>query len=216
MMVWEQQARRDRAYLKRVLEARGAEGLQQEVLTSLARQGDRRRLDVKVAGSSRSTNFDAGQRYQLTFLRFSGAPVEATSGVAMMSGREARAPELEVKNLSGRAVRHLEMGWIVKDTDGREFVAGSVPADLKLAPGASGQVGANRVLRFSRPLMVESMSGYVSHVEFDDGEVWIPSREDLADQDLDRLTAPSPEEQRLTNLYRRNGLQALIEDLDKF
>jgi hypothetical protein len=38
----------------------------------------------------------------------------------------------------------------------------------------------------------------------------------LAGQGLDRLLAPSPEEQRLTNLYRRKGLQALIEELNGF
>jgi len=216
MTVWERQAQRDRAYLKRILKAKGAEGLQREVLTSLARQGERRRPDVRVAGTGRATNIDAGEQYQLTFLGFPGAPVEAISGTARMSGREARAPVMEMKNRSARPVRHLEVGWIFKDADGREFVAGAVPAALELAPGESRKVDAGRVLRFSRPLMVESMSAYLTHVEFEDGEVWIPSRDELASQGLDRLAGPSPEEQRLTNLYRKKGLKALIEELDKF
>jgi hypothetical protein len=31
-----------------------------------------------------------------------------------------------------------------------------------------------------------------------------------------RLLAPSPEEQRLSDLYRRNGINALLEDLKKY
>jgi hypothetical protein len=56
----------------------------------------------------------------------------------------------------------------------------------------------------------------VSSVEFADGKMWIPSRASLSDPRLDRVLAPSPEEQRLTGLYRRKGLPALIEELKKF
>jgi hypothetical protein len=125
-------------------------------------------------------------------------------------------PRLEVRNRSDRPVRHLEIGWIFRDMNGREFLAGSVPADLSLAPGAESQIETDRVLRFSDPLMVKSMRGYISHVQYADGEVWIPSREDLAGNQLETLTGPSPEEQRLTNLYRKHGLQALVKELSSF
>lgn len=216
MTVWELEARRDRRYLKSVLEVRGPEGLRQEVLESLVRQADRPRLDVQVARGGRATNIGAGRDVEFAFLRFPDSPVEPLAGMARLAGREASAARLEVRNRSDRAIRYLEIGWIVRDRRGREFLAGSVPAEMTLAPGQKSRIVTETALRFSQPLTVEGMGGFVSQVEFADGEVWIPSRSDLADQRLQRLLPPSPEEQRLTNLYRKKGLDALIAELDKF
>jgi hypothetical protein len=76
-------------------------------------------------------------------------------------------------------------------------------------------------LRFSKadsstPLAVDKMVGIVSQVEFADGKVWIPRRESLTAADSLDALAPSPEEQRLTDLYRKHGLKALITELGKF
>ena len=49
------------------------------------------------------------------------------------------------------------------------------------------------------------MTGYVSEVEFADGHVWVPSRRDLDSSPLLRVTAPSPEEQRLADIYLEEG-----------
>jgi hypothetical protein len=136
--------------------------------------------------------------------------------MARLSGQEASEATLEVRNRSARAIRYFEIGWIVQDRLGREYLAGSVPAETALPPGETSQVFTDTTLRFARPLAVEAMKGFVSKVEFDDGELWIPSRPHLAGQHLDRLVAPSPEEQRLTNLYRKKGLDALIEELNRF
>jgi hypothetical protein len=216
MTVWELQARRDREYFRSVLAARGSEGLQQEVLASLARQADRPRLDVQVTRRGRATNIDTSRELQFAFLRFPDSPVEPLAGMARLSGREARAPRLEVRNRSDRAISYLEIGWILKDRQGRQFLAASVPAEMTLAPGARSQIVTETVLRFSQPLTVEAMSGFVSQVEFADGDIWIPSRSDIAAQQLEPLLAPSPEEQRLTNLYRKKGLAALIAELEAF
>ena len=129
MTVWEMQARRDRAYFKAVLEARGPEALQQEVLTSLARQADRPSLNVEISRRGRATNLDASRELRLAFLQFPDSPVEPLAGTARLSEREALAPLLEVRNRSGRAIRYLEINWIFKDTQGHEFLAGSVPAE---------------------------------------------------------------------------------------
>ncbi len=216
MMIWEMQARRDREHFKRILAESGPEGLQEEVLASVARQAERPRVNVQVAWRGRATNLESGQDYRIAFLSFPGAPVEPLSGTARMVGREAHGPSFEIRNRSAREVRHLEIGWIFRDMNGQEFQAGTVPAELDLAPGSRSQITTDRVLRFSRPLMVEGMRGYVSHVEFADGEVWIPTRADLSEQRLEALTGPSPEEQRLTNLYRKKGLRALVDELEKF
>jgi len=63
---------------------------------------------------------------------------------------------------------------------------------------------------------IGGMLGFVSQVEFETGEMWVPSRQALENAALLRLLAPSAEEQRLTDLYRRNGMNALVEDLKKY
>jgi hypothetical protein len=216
MTVWELEARRDRRYYNSVLEAKGPKGLQQEILASLAQQADRPRLDVQVARGGRATNIDTERELQFAFLRFPDSPVEPLAGMARIAGSEARAPRLEVVNRSDRPVQYFEIGWILKDRQGREFLAGSVPGTISLAPGQKSQISPETSLRFSQPLTVESITGFVSQVEFADGSMWIPSRGNLADVRLERLLAPSPEEQRLTELYRKKGLAALVEELKKF
>jgi hypothetical protein len=75
-------------------------------------------------------------------------------------------------------------------------------------------------LKFSRaagdPVPIAGMTGFVSQVEYADGKVWVPNRESLVNARLLGVLAPSPEEQRLTDLYRKKGLNALVEELKKF
>ena len=113
-------------------------------------------------------------------------------------------------------MRHVEIGWILKDQDGREFLAASLPADLSLAPGQSSQVNEDTGLRFTGHSAIQSMRGFISSAEFTDGSYWVPSRKALDDPQLRRVVAPSPEEQRLSQIYNKKGLSALIEELKKF
>jgi hypothetical protein len=141
--------------------------------------------------------------------------------MARIAGNEARAPRVEVRNRSERSIRYLEIGWILQEQGGREFLAGSVPAELTLAPGQKSQILENTTLKFpqphgAQPLAIDAMTGFVSSVEFSDGTVWIPSRADLGTPQLQRVIAPSDEEQRLAQVYRKKGLQALIAELNKF
>ena len=140
--------------------------------------------------------------------------------MARIAGNEARAPRLEVKNRSDRPIRYLEIGWILEDRGGRQFLAGSVPAELNLGPGQKRQILEDATLRFpargGTPLAIEAMTGFVSSVEFADGTLWIPSRADLGSPQLQRVMAPSDEEQRLIQLYRKKGLSALVAELNKF
>jgi hypothetical protein len=216
MTVYELEAQRDRRHLWSVLQSQGLEGLQKECLASLARQADMPRLDVQLA-RGRATNAEGGRQIQFAFLRFPESPVEPVAGMARVSGGEARAPQLELRNRSRLAVRHIEVGWILKDRNGREFLAGSVPAHKMLAPGQNAEVLEETSLRFSEragaPLAIDGMTGFVSQVEFQDGSVWIPSRTNLSDPQLRGALAPSAEEQRLTGLYRKRGLAAVAEEL---
>ena len=219
MIAWEMEARRDRQYFKSLLAAKGAEGLRQEVLSSMARQAQRPRLDVQFA-RGRATNYEPEREVQFAFLRLPDSPVDPADGVARIAGNEARAPRLEVRNRSDRAIRYLEVGWMLKDRQGREYLAGSVPAEVNLAPGQKSVVLQDASLKFSQrpgqPVVIDSMAGFVNHVEFADGGVWVPSRAALSDPRLQHVLPPSPEEQRLVELYRKKGINALVDELKKF
>ncbi len=215
MTVWELEARRDRTYFKKRLEQAGANALQKEMLDSLARQADRPQPGVQMV-RGRVTNTDPEHEVQFAFLHFPGAPVEPMDGLARIGVNEARAPRVEVKNRSDRGIRYLEIGWIVKDQQGREFLAASMPADLNLAPGRSSQVVQDAAIRFPERTVIQSMTGFISSVEFSDGSFWIPSRAALEDPKLRSAVVASPEEQRLAQLYRKKGLAALVEELKKF
>jgi hypothetical protein len=215
---WE--ARRDRRHFKTLL-AEGGDRLQREMLSIQAHQTDRRSVDVQMVRGGRATNFEPETEVKFAFLRLPDSPIEPTEGMARIAGNEARAPRMEVKNLSDRPVRYLEIGWILHDRGGREFLAGSVPAALNLAPGQKSQVLENTTLKFptqrgGQPLAIEGMTGFVSSVEFADGSMWIPSRADLDLPQLQRVMAPSDEEQRLVQIYAKRGIKGLIAELNRF
>ena len=221
MTFWEVEAQRDRAWFKQVLSAKGDAGLRQEMLASMGRP----RLDVAVIRSGRAVGdmVPAADRVaQVAFLKVPDAPVEALDGFAGILGNEAHAPRIEVLNRSSKAVRYMEIGWAVKDKDGVEYVAGSVPgspAAMLLPAGQKTSLLPDTTLKFSRggkPVDIQSMTGFVSQVEFADGKVWVPSRESMKSSPLLRVLAPSAEEQRLTDLYAKKGLAALVADLNRY
>ncbi|MBK5294078.1 MAG: hypothetical protein JJE04_20675 [Acidobacteriia bacterium] len=219
MTAMELEAQRDRRHFLQVLSASGAEALRKECLASLARQADTPRLDVQLA-RGRATAVEQERQVQFAFLRFPGAPVDPVAGMAQVAGGEARAPQLEVHNKSSRAVKSMEIGWLLRDSRGREFWAGTVPARASLSPGQKTEVLGQTAFRFAEPsgapVAIDSMTGFVSQVEFADGSLWIPSRNALGDPRLQRALAPSAEEQRLTSIYRKKGLGAVVEELKKF
>ena len=226
MTVWEREARRDREYLKAILDQKGPAGVQQEMLASLARQAARPRLDAQVSRPARTisaaVNALTGRNVTLAFLKLPDSPLELLSGVVQVNGAEASSPRIEVVNRSNRPVRYFEMGWIVQDASGQKFLAGSIPAgssSLDLPPGRSASTLHDRTYKFSRsegPPSITGMSSFVSQVEFADGTTWIPSRKALSDASLLGILPVSPEEQRLSEIYRTKGLPALIEELGKF
>jgi hypothetical protein len=221
LTVYEVEARRDRHYFKGLLADGGPQRLQQEMISSLSRQVDRPDMEVQMMRAGRATNLEPERPVQFALLHMPDSPVEAMEGTAKIAGNEARAPHLEVRNKSDRAVRYLEIGWLLKDGRGRQFMAGTVPATLSLAPGEKAQVLKETTLKFpqlggGQSFSIDSMTAFVSNVEFSDGKMWVPSRADLGDPRLQSSLAPSPEEQRLVQIYRKKGLPALIDELKKF
>jgi hypothetical protein len=225
MTFWETEAQRDRAYFKQVLAAKGGKALQEEMLLSMAKQAERSQLDVAISRNGRAVGsvVPPGEHVaQFAFLRMPGAPVQPVEGSALISGNEARAPQIEVVNQSVRAVRYVEIGWLVKDKEGHEYLAGSVPGSstsMMLPPGQHSRLLPDTTLKFSRtgrPVEIQGMTGFVSHVEYADGKVWVPSRDEIKASPLLRIIAPSPEEQRLADIYSNKGLAALVAELARY
>jgi hypothetical protein len=159
--------------------------------------------------------------------------VLAVQGQAAISGNEASSPWIEVQNLDKkRSVRYFEIGWIVKDNDGNEYLAGSVPGSgvsalntsgaglgAVIQAGQRGRLEPDATLKFShagRPIAISGMTGFVSRVEFADGKVWVPSRKDLDSSPMLHAMSHSTEEQRLQDIYAKQGLAALEAELAKY
>jgi hypothetical protein len=158
---WE--ARRDRRYFKQLLAEGGKDRLQREMIDSLSRERERPNVEVQMVRGGRATNFEPEKQVQFAFLNLPDSPIEPLDGMAKVSANEARAPQLDVRNRSNRAVKYLEIGWILQDRQGREFLAGAVPADLTLAPGKTAPIANDTALRFpqrdGQPLAIEGMTG---------------------------------------------------------
>lgn len=223
MTAWEMEAQRDREYFKRVLATSGRDGLKREMLATLARQSAPQ-LEVRLqrapaVASAAMAQSDRTQKF--AFVQFPDSPVEPTQGWALVDGNEVRAPRIVVVNRSDRPVKHVELGWLVSDANGQQYMAASLPSsdgDLYLPAGKTARVEQDSSLRFTRngkPVNVQSMSGFVSQVEFADGKIWVPSRKNLDREALRKVVPPSAEEQRLADLYVRKGPDALIEELKK-
>jgi hypothetical protein len=220
----EMQARRDRDYFKRVFAQHGRDGLQREILQSLDRQASAGQLTVAVSRSGRAVTSAAlpERTAKFAFLQFPDSPIEPVQGAALIAGNEARAPHIEVRNKSDRPVKYVEMGWVVTDSAGKYYMAGSLPSadnDMALAPGGTTPLLHNTTLNFTakgQPVAVRDMIGFVNQVEFADGKIWVPNRENLANASLLKVLPPSPEEQRLSDIYRRQGIEGLISELNKF
>jgi hypothetical protein len=226
MTACEMEAQRDREHFKRILgQANGRAALQREILESIARQSEVSQLAVSVKRTGRAvTSAAAGSEHdaEFAFLQFPDSPVAPIKGAARISGNEARAPHIEVRNNSNRPVKYVEMGWIVSDSSGKQYMAGSLPSadsDLVLPPGRSARLLQETTLNFSakgQPVNVSKMVGFVNQVEFADGKIWVPNRQNLDNTLLLKVLPPSAEEQRLTDIYRKHGIDGLAAELGKF
>jgi hypothetical protein len=218
----EEEARRDREHFRRVLAQGGKNGLQAEMMGSLQRQASSAQLAVTVRRSGRAVSGAAAAEHsvEFAFLQFPDSPIQPLRGQAQISGNEARSPMIEVVNKSNRPVKYVEMGWIVGDAAGRQYMAGSLPSadgDLLIQPSRPGKLLQDTTLSFSakgQPVKVEKMMGFVSQVEFADGKIWVPNRENLDHAVLLKVLPPSAEEQRLSDIYRKRGMDALIAELN--
>lgn len=218
MTVWELEARRDRGFLKSIYERAGAEGLRSHMKGTLARLGDRPKMDVQLA-RGRATAAEPERRMEFAFLQVPDAPVRAVRGSAAVSTSEVRAPQIDLVSQSREPIRYVEIGWILTDESGNDIYAGAVPGDLNLQPHQRGRIQQDATLKLSQrsgaAASISGMTGFVNQVEFASGKLWIPPRGAFEDQ-KQRAFQPSAEEQRLAELYRRKGLQAVVEEVSRW
>ena len=224
----ELEARRDREYFKRVFAQGGKEGLRQQILESAARQHqlDAAPLSVRVVRSGSAVTSaalppDHPERFAL--LQVPDAPVDLVEGWVQIVGNEARTPRIDIYNKSGRPVKYVELGLILSDASGHQSIAATLPSpdrDILLPAGKKASVLQETTLRLfssnGQAANVQKMTGFISQVEFTDGKVWVPNRQNLEDPLLRQVVAPSAEEQRLSGVYLKRGIDGLIEELKKF
>ena len=221
LLVYELEARRDRRYLADLLHS-GRIPQIREALNFGLPDISPQQLGFELIRTP--TDRRREQPLDVRPVSFPSSPVLPMGGAAHIFGSEVRAPQVEVKNTSQKSVRSIGMGWIVRDDRGRDFVAGSMPMTMQLAPVQTGTMSDSGTLRFShpagQPMSIEGLAAFVNDVEFADGKLWIPSRTDLdqatTDPILKRALATSPEQQRLAEIYRRKGLSGLAEALKAF
>lgn len=221
LVVYELQARRDRRYLSALLQAGKLSTLREELNFGLQDINPAQlafellHATAPPAGNAQPVSVDA--------VAFPSAPVKPLGGRAQVFGNEMRSSHLEVRNISGRPVKNFEVGWIVRDEHGRDFMAGSVPSTIELAPVETASMTQPGTLRFShpsgQPMIVDGLLAFVNDVEFADGKLWIPSRADIrqatSDPLLRRVLASSPEQQRLAEIYRHKGMGGLEHELKR-
>lgn len=222
LTVYELEARRDRHYYSRMLAKGKVAALRSELNFGLTD------MNPQSLGFEVLKDAITGQRKEpsaaVTFVSFPSSPIQALGGEIFIIGNEARAAQLEIRNRSKRPVRSLEVGWIVRDEKGQQYLAGSRTMSVELAPNKTTKISDSCVLRVSRssggPLVIGAVTSFINNVEFVDGKMWIPSRSDLtkasADGTMKRELSTSPEQQRLTEIYRKKGMTALVSELKKF
>jgi hypothetical protein len=223
LTAWEIEAQRDREYFRQALAKSGPEGLKKEIFASMDRQRLRPQLQLRVPRGPAVTAAALGpeRTEQFAFVEFPDSPVKAMSGYAQVAGNQMWSPRIDVQNRSGKSVKYVELGWLVRDENGKQYMAASLPASgpgVYLPARGTARVLQDKALDLSwggRPFKIQGMTGFVSQVQFSDGKVWAPSRRDLDDPALLGTLPPSAEEQRLTDIYRTKGLPALIQELKK-
>jgi hypothetical protein len=225
LTAWEIEAQRDREYFRQVLAKSGVDGLKREIFASMERQRLilRQQLEWRVPRGPAVTAAALGpeRTEQFAFVEFPDSPVTAVGGTAQVAGNQMRSPRIDVQNRSGKPVKYVELGWLVRDENGEQYMAASLPAagpDLYLPARGTARVLQDKALDLSRngrPLKIQSMTGFISQVQFSDGKVWAPSRQDLDKPELRNTLPPSAEEQRLTDIYRTKGPAALMQELKK-
>lgn len=224
LTVLEMEARRDREHFLALWQRGGKPALTAAMQASLRRQAARPRLEVRLAGQGPATVAAAApvREMEIAVVNQPDAPLILESGSARVRGPVSDAPRFLLRSRGGRAVRHFDIGWLVRDGDGSLYSVGSAPvAERARVAGPQAQETAGEGRFLIRPESggdpaIDAMLAYLRSAQFDDGTVWVPSREVLEASRLAEAVPVSAEERRLSQLYRERGADAIAEELRKF
>lgn len=225
LTVLEMEARRDREHFLSLWRRGGKPALTAAMQASLRRQAARPRLEVRLAGQGPATVAASApvREMEIAVVNQPDAPLILESGSARVRGSVSDAPRFFLRSRGGRAVRHFDIGWLVRDGDGSLYSVGSAPVTGRAGvtgPQAQETTGEGRFL--IRPASgvgdpaIDAMLAYLRSAQFDDGTVWVPPRETLEVSRLAEAVPVSAEELRLSQLYRERGADAIAEELRKF
>ena len=222
LMVYEMEARRDRQFLTRLLDGNRIPELREELNFGI-QDSIPRQLGLELLRGPHVSATTREQSLAVSPVTFPRGPVQPLGGAAQVAGNEVRSPRVDIRNVSKQHVASVAMGWIVGDDHGADFVAGALTSRVPIGPVQTSIVSETGTLRFSRPggqpMVIDRLMTFVNDVEFADGSVWIPSRDDIDaatdDHTLRRELATSPEEQRLASIYRREGTEGLKRELKR-
>ncbi len=221
LTIYELQARREREYVAGLLAAGHMAEIREELNFGLQ---DQHPPAVGMELSQASVAAESHQQtVDLDTMNFADAPVTPVRGNVKIAGGDLTSPHVDLKNTSQKLVRSIEVGWIVRDEQGKEYLAGSMPAVMQLKPIETGTMTEGSTLHLFRsagqPVAIGSLTAFVSDVEFADGGHWIPSRADILGATksiaLRRALFNSPEQQRLADIYRRKGIGGLTAELKR-
>lgn len=221
LTVYELEARRDRNYFRSLVESGQYAKLQHEMNFGLPDM-HLPQLGFELLNDIR-LNVRQSRPIAVSCVPFSDSPLKMLNGAVRVYKNEMQRPEVNLRNLSQKTTQSVEVGWILRDERGRNYVAGSLPMDVAIGPVQQLKVQQPGILRFSHPsgtpMLVNGVTAFVSNVEFADGDLWIPSRGDISNADVDpsikSAIGNSPEQQRLVEIYRRKGMSALVAELTK-
>lgn len=225
LTVLEMEARRDREHFLALWQRGGKPALTAAMQASLRRQAARPRLEVRLAGQGPATVAAAApvREMEIAVVNQPDAPLILESGSARVRGPVSDAPRFLLRSRGGRAVRHFDIGWLVRDGDGSLYSVGSAPvAERARVAGPQVQETAGEGRFLIRPASsggdpaIDAMLAYLRSAQFDDGTVWVPRRETLEASRLAEAVPVSAEERRLSQLYRERGADAIAEELRKF
>ena len=222
MTIRELEARRDRQYFLSQWETGGRPALASAMQASLRRQAIRPGLDVRLAAEGPATAGSDIREVQFSFIQNEAAPLVLEGGTALVSGTISDSPRIRIRNRTDKTIRHFEIGWLVRDSQGSVYSAGAAPSGeaRDLLPGETVETGGDRRFELrpagaGQPPALESMAAFVRNAQLDDGSVWIPSRQALEASRLLQAMPVSAEERRLTQLYRERGPAVVAAELEK-
>lgn len=212
--------RRERLYLQQLLRTGRVAEVREELNFGLPETPQ----DFRVAALPQGTSAASAQeRIAVVALSVTKSPLQILSSEAYGTPDGVARSVLRIRNVSPREIAAVGLVFLVRDEHATDFVGAVLPERLDLMPGSEGRFVETEDLRFSRtsgpPMLIRGLSLCVSSIEFTDGSVWVPSREDVEqatpNPTLRRLLTDSPERQRLAGLFRREGINAVAEELRK-